>query len=368
MTSHNLTDTIVEKVTTPRSRRDILKTLGIGLTLPAAATVLAACGNQAPAAPAPASAAPAASATMDHAAMSAAPAATAAGNAWEEMDRMHEAGIKSYPAKTEGLGGQPLEPRMDGNVKVFELTCKKVMWEVTPGKPLEAWTYNGQLPGPEIRVTQGDTVRIVVKNELDESTAVHFHGVKMPNKMDGVPFITQPPIRPGESFTYEFVVPNAGSHMYHSHHNSTKQVSMGLLGAFIVEPQDTSKEIKVEHDYTVILNDTAHGYTWNGKGFPATQPLTAKLGEKVRIRFMNEGMMIHPMHLHGLSYLVVAKDGYPQPQPWECDTLNVAPGERWDVIVTCDNPGVWAFHCHILSHAESEHGMFGMVNALIVEE
>ena len=91
-----------------------------------------------------------------------------------------------------------------------------------------------------------------------------------------------------------------------------------------------------------------------------------KLGETIRIRFMNEGMQIHPMHLHGLSYLVIAKDGYPQPQPWECDTLNVAPGERWDVTVLCDNPGTWAFHCHILSHAESEKGMFGMVNVLVV--
>jgi FtsP/CotA-like multicopper oxidase with cupredoxin domain len=362
--THNLKHTVEAVATAPRSRRDILKKMGLGLALPAAASVLAACGNAAPAtAPAPA---PAATAHTD--ASHAAPAATAAANAWEEMDRMHEAGIKAFPAKTEGLGGQVLEPRLDGNVKVYELTCKKVMWEVSPGKKLEAWTYNGQLPGPEIRVTQGDTVRIIVKNELDESTAVHFHGVRMPNKMDGVPFITQPPIRPGESFTYEFVVPNAGSHMYHSHHNSTKQVSMGMLGAFIVDPKDKGKEPKFDKDYTVILNDTAHGYTWNGKGFPATAPLTAKLGEKVRIRFMNEGMMIHPMHLHGLAFLVVAKDGYPQPVPWECDTLNVAPGERWDVIVDCDNPGIWAFHCHILQHAESEHGMFGMVNALIVEE
>lgn len=343
-----------------RGRRSFLKALGVGITLPAAASVLAACSGAAPSAPV-------ASANTSHA-TDTHTTATVTGPAWEEMDRMHEAGIKAFPAKTEGLGGQLLAPRMEGDVKVFDLTCSKVMWEVEPGKQKEAWVYNGQLPGPEIRVTQGDRVRINVKNELDESTAVHFHGVKMPNKMDGVPFITQPPIRPGESFTYEFVVPNAGSHMYHSHHNSTKQVSLGLLGAFIVEPKDKSKEPQTTKDYVVVLNDTMHGYTWNGKGFPATQPLTAKPGDQIRIRFMNEGMQIHPMHLHGLSYLIIAKDGYPQPQPWECDTLNVAPGERWDVIVNCDNPGVWAFHCHILSHAESEHGMFGMVNALIVEE
>lgn len=364
MTTQDVQNKVDEIVTKPRSRRDFLKKLGIGLSVPAAASVLAACGATAPATPVVASTH--ASTTADHSTASA-PAAHAESK-WEEMDRLHEAGVKAFPAKTEGLGGQLLEPRLEGGVKVYDLTCEKVQWEVAPGDIKEAWTYNGQLPGPEIRITQGDTVRINVTNKLDESTAVHFHGVRMPNKMDGVPFITQPPIKPGETFTYEFMVPNAGSHMYHSHHNATKQVSLGLLGAFIVEPKDSSKEPKVAGDYTVILNDTAQGYTWNGKGFPATQPLTAKLGETIRIRFMNEGMQIHPMHLHGLSYLVIAKDGYPQPQPWECDTLNVAPGERWDVLVNCDNPGVWAFHCHILSHAESEHGMFGMVNALIVSE
>jgi FtsP/CotA-like multicopper oxidase with cupredoxin domain len=110
------------------------------------------------------------------------------------------------------------------------------------------------------------------------------------------------------------------------------------------------------------------GFTINGKGFPATEPLVAKLGQKLRIRYMNEGQLIHPMHLHGLPQLVIAKDGWPQPQPWLCDTLNIAPGERWDVIVDCTEAGVWAFHCHILSHAESDHGMFGMVTALIIQD
>jgi FtsP/CotA-like multicopper oxidase with cupredoxin domain len=124
----------------------------------------------------------------------------------------------------------------------------------------------------------------------------------------------------------------------------------------------------VDVDYVMIINDGFHGYTLNGKDFPATEPIVAKMGQKVRIRFMNEGMMIHPMHLHGMHMTVIDKDGWAQPAPWRCDTLNVAPGERWDVIVNCNNPGVWAFHCHILTHAESAHGMFGMVTALIVEK
>ena len=225
----------------------------------------------------------------------------------DQMDAMHEKGIKAFPAKSEGKGNTLLAPRVEGGVKVFDLTASVVQWEVEPGRRVEAWTYNGIVPAPQIRVREGDHVRINLKNNLPESTAVHFHGLELPNAMDGVPFITQPPVKPGQSFTYEFKVPNAGSHMYHSHHNSAKQVGLGLLGAFIVEPKDTSSEPKVDVDYVLILNDGAHGFTFNGKSFPATEPIVAKLGQKVRIRYMNEGMMIHPMHLHGMHQTVIAK-------------------------------------------------------------
>jgi manganese oxidase len=285
----------------------------------------------------------------------------------DEMDAHHEKGVKAFPAKTEGLGGQPLAYRMDGDVKVFQLTCQKVQWEVEPGKRVEAWTYNGVVPGPEIRVTEGDKVRIHVTNTLEESTAVHWHGLYTPNSMDGVPFITQPPIKPGQTFTYEFVARPAGSHMYHSHHNAAVQVTMGLLGAFIVEPKDPALRPKVDVEHVMILNDGPLGFTINGKGFPATQPIVAKKGQKLLVRYMNEGLMIHPMHLHGMGMLVTHKDGYPLPQPFMCDTLNIAPGERYDAIIDCEEPGVWAFHCHILSHAELPSGMFGMVTALIIQ-
>ncbi len=286
----------------------------------------------------------------------------------DEMDRMHEAGIKAFPAKTAGTGNQLLAPRMDSGVKVFELTATRTTWETQPGTSVEAWAFNGQVPGPQIRVREGDRVRVLLRNQLPESTSIHFHGLELPNDQDGVPFITQPPIKPGESFTYEFTVPvgNAGSHMYHSHHNAAKQVGLGLLGAFIVEPRRPRRIERVDVDHVMILNDGTHGYTLNGKSFPATQPIVAKLGQTVRIRFMNEGMMIHPMHLHGMHMTIIDKDGWAQPAPWKCDTINVAPGERWDAIVQCDKKGTWAFHCHILPHAESEHGMFGMVTALVV--
>ena len=295
------------------------------------------------------------------------PAPVSAAAAAEAMDRMHEAGIKAFPAKTAGKGNQLMHPRMDNGVKVFELTAKKIRWETAPGQTVEGWAYNEQIPGPQIRVREGDRVRLILKNELPESTAVHFHGVELPNDQDGVPFITQPPIKSGQSFTYEFTAPNPGSHMYHSHHNAATQVGLGMLGAFIIEPKKPLPIEKADIDYVLVMNDGMHGYTFNGKSFPATEPIVAKLGEKVRIRFMNEGMMIHPMHLHGMHMTVIAKDGWATPAPWKCDTLNVAPGERYDVIVNCNNPGTWAFHCHILPHAESDHGMFGMVTALIVK-
>jgi manganese oxidase len=289
----------------------------------------------------------------------------------DEMDAMHEAGIKAFPAPTAGLGGQPLEPVMDGDVKVFTLTPQAILWEHQPGKFADAYGYNGVVPGPEIRVTEGDKVRVIVQNALPQSTAVHFHGVIVPNAMDGVPFITQPPIKPGASFTYEFQVRdgNAGTHMYHSHHNSTEQVGKGLLGPFIIEPRDPATRPSFDVEYTVILNDgPIGGYSLNGKSFPATQPFSAKLGQRVLFRFINEGQMIHPMHLHGMPMTVIAEDGYILPQAYKRDTVQIEPGARIEAIVEATELGVWAFHCHILSHAEGAQGMFGMVTILAVTE
>ena len=270
------TQTVLEQVTaagsTPRSRRDILKALGFGIALPAGAAVLTSCGAaEAPAAPAQ---------QPDLQAVTTTPAT---GSTWEEMDRMHEAGIQAFPATTAAHGNQPLAPCVEHGIKVFDLTCTVVPWDVTPDTMVDAWTYNDQVPGPEIRVTKGDMVRMVVKNELPESTAVHPHGVMVPNAMDDVPFLTQPPIRPGETFTYEFIARNPGSHMYHAHNNSTKQVGKGLLGAFIIEPKERATIRTMISTTRMILNDQLGGFTINGKGFPATQPLQAKLGQKVRI-------------------------------------------------------------------------------------
>jgi len=277
-------------------------------------------------------------------------------------------------AAMEGNGNQPLEPRIEDGVKVFDMTVDMIKHRIDAQKePLDALGFNGTWPGPRLEVVEGDTVRAIFRNNLDETTGIHFHGQELPNAMDGVPHITQDPIKPGESFTYEFTARTTGSHMYHSHHNATDQVGRGLLGAFIVQPRDEGQRYaslyNVSQDIVWISNDSLGGFTINGRGFPATAPIVATLGDTIAIRFMNEGNMMHPWHLHGMPMRVVARDGYPLAgAEFRCDTLGVNPGERWDAIIECSAVGAWAFHCHILPHAEGRDGMFGMVTALVVQE
>ena len=277
-------------------------------------------------------------------------------------------------AEVEGLGNQPLEPRLDGDVKVFEISIDQIDHRIDAQKdPVAALGFNGTWPGPRIDVVEGDQVRAIFTNNMDETTGIHFHGQKLPNAMDGVPHVTQEPIQPGASFTYEFTARTPGSHMYHSHHNATDQVGRGLLGAFIVQPADPAQRYEQKYgatqDIIWISNDALGGFTINGRGFPATTPIVATLGETIVIRFMNEGNMMHPWHLHGMPMRVVARDGYPLGSAeFTCDTLGVNPGERWDVVIECDEPGAWAFHCHVLQHAEGQDGMFGMVTALVVQD
>jgi plastocyanin len=287
----------------------------------------------------------------------------------EQLRDADAARTAQFPAETEGRGNQVLEPTItEDGTKQWEITASVVQWETEPGTVLEAYAYNGTVPGPQLHAEVGDKVRIILHNELPVPTTIHSHGLIVPNAMDGVPVITQPAVMPGESFTYEFTVRNAGSHMYHSHFMAELQVPMGLLGAFIVTDPDAANEPAVDIDYTMILNDGPLGFTLNGKGFPATEPIVATRGQTIRVRYMNEGLQIHPMHLHGIPQLVIAKDGYPLPDPHYEDTVLVAPGERVDVLIEASELGVWAFHCHILTHAEGPDGMFGMVTALIVGE
>ena len=215
------------------------------------------------------------------------------------MAAMHKAGVDAFLAgnQTSTQGNQLLKPTMDGTTKVFTLTASNVKWEVSKGQFVDAMAFNGQIPGPQIDVSYGDHIRIVVENQLDQPTVVHFHGMTVPNAMDGVPYITQDPIMPGQVWTYEFTVKDPpGMYVYHSHFNSTEQVGAGLYGALIVQPQGglwpypaltvndrtgattVGAPVKVDDESTLFLGDGPLGYVLNGKSFPATSPIVAKQG------------------------------------------------------------------------------------------
>jgi uncharacterized cupredoxin-like copper-binding protein len=298
------------------------------------------------------------------------------------MDEKMLASFAAYPAETEGKGNEPLEPVevLPDGTKRFELTAAITDWEVEPGRVVKAWTYNGMVPGPLIQLDVGDKVQVDVTNNLPLMTDVHWHGLTIPNDQDGVAPITQDPIKPGETYTYEFTTTRPEVAMYHAHMHGDITVPNGMLGALLVGDvpipagQDIGgmvipDEVDVSQRIPMVLNDAGViGLTLNGKGWPATEPIEAKVGDWFAIDYFNEGLQVHPMHLHGFDQVVVAKDGRRLNSPYLADTINVAPGERYTVLVNPTLPGVWAFHCHILTHAEGPNGMFGMVTALIVED
>jgi manganese oxidase len=266
-------------------------------------------------------------------------------------------------------GNQPLAYTLDGDTKVFELNAQHVRWEVLPGEFVDAYGYNGSVPGPLIRATEGDKVRINFTNQLPEPTVIHFHGPKLPNSMDGVAGVTQKVIAPGQTFTYEFVAQPGGTFMYHTHHNSAEQEAKGLYGVFIVDPK--VPPVAYDKEYVQVLSELGGFYLINGKAFPATDQIEAKSGERVLIRLVNLGQMTHPMHMHGHPFKIVGTDGYPVPSGQELtkDVVNIGPGERYDLLVTADNPGTWLFHCHILTHVQN-HGVEpgGMITVVKVDE
>jgi uncharacterized cupredoxin-like copper-binding protein len=288
--------------------------------------------------------------------------------------------VMAFPAATEGHGNAVLEPEVlaDGT-KHFELTASIVDWEVAPGEIVQAWAYNGIVPGPRINVEVGDTVEFELTNNLPIGTDIHWHGIDVPNEMDGVAPITQELVTTGETFTYRFTVTEPAIGMYHAHAHGHAAIPNGLFGTFYagtvgdvagttISGIDVPNDLTIAQDLPMVVNDAGViGLTLNGKSFPATEPVVVTEGDWIRVTYFNEGLQAHPMHLHGFEQLVIAKDGEPLDAPYAADTILVGPGERYTVLVHADAKGTWVWHCHILNHVESDEGMFGMVTALVVQ-
>jgi FtsP/CotA-like multicopper oxidase with cupredoxin domain len=253
---------------------------------------------------------------------------------------------------------------VDG-VKVFHLTAAPITWNTGLGGPRQAYAFNGMIPGPNIHVNQGDKLRIIVQNKMPESTSVHWHGMILPNDMDGVPGLTQDAIPPGGSYTYEWTAIVGGTHWYHSHMDGGQE-SKGLYGALEITPR--TGDFPADHDYRIEIGDGNLGFIFNGMSYPSTPPLEGRVGERIHIRLINTGPeMFHAIHIHGGPFQIVAQDGMPEAVPQWADTADIGIGQTYDLIWTPTMPGKWMLHCHIFSHSETKNGMQGMVSILDIQ-
>jgi manganese oxidase len=267
--------------------------------------------------------------------------------------------VSGVPDATQTYGAQTAKFVLDADgAKHFTFTAEQVMWQPVKGHKVLAWTLDGTVPGPTIRVTAGDHVRVTIINHFPEGTTIHFHGLEIPSNEDGVPGVGQSPIQPGKTFTYDFTLhdDNVGTFFYHSHYDDLMQVPGGLYGAFIIDPRAGTLEAKqaphYDREYVQMISELDGYYVINGKSFPDTQAMNVAHGQTVLVRVINIGEVVHPMHLHGHYFTVVAEDGAPLSSPVKQDTLTTAPGESYDfTFYAWAAPGsVYPFHCHILSH------------------
>jgi manganese oxidase len=252
----------------------------------------------------------------------------------------------------------------DGAVKVFRLTAEPVKRKIAPFKTIDAWGYNGRCPGPTLQVQQGERIRVIFQNNLPESTSLHWHGLEVPIEQDGVPWISQKPVAPGESYTYEFTVHQEGTFFYHAH--SAMQEMMGLIGFFVAHPERAYKP-PADHDFGVILQEWAvlpdntvpntasmefNWLTFNGVSAPAITPMIARLGSRVRLRIINLGMDHHPIHLHGNQFVVTGTEGGRAPESTWCpmNTVLVGVAQARVVEFEAKYPGAWMLHCHLPHH------------------
>ena len=301
----------------------------------------------------------------------------------EHMKPLPMGGITDAPSDQGGTAVRGV--RRNGALE-FALDARPVRWRIGKEQKLAAWAYDGLVPGPMIRVPNGERVRIKFTNRLPEATTVHWHGIDVPNRMDGVPDVTQKPIEPGASFSYEFVArpagepDGAGTFLYHSHVDEDRQMSAGLYGALIIDPAAgraaTREETLVFSEWTADANTgrtrgvmqmegmLPNFFTINGKAFPDTELIKVRAGELVRLRLVNAGQFAHPIHVHGTSFRVVARDGHPARDGGLRDTVSLESGERADIEFRLPR-GRWLLHCHIGHHLTNDgHGPGGLVQVI----
>ncbi|MFA6264230.1 MAG: copper oxidase [Pseudolabrys sp.] len=280
-------------------------------------------------------------------------------------------GPEFHPVVT--LNGWSLPWRMNGDWKEFHLVAEPVQREFAPGMTARLWGYNGQSPGPTIECVEGDKLRIFVTNKLPEHTTVHWHGMILPNGMDGVGGLTQPHIKPGQTFVYEFVARRSGTFMYHPHADEMVQMAMGMMGFFVVHPKDPAFN-KVDRDFVFLMSsyDIEPGtslpkvmtmtdfnlWTWNSRVFPGIDPLVVRKGDRVRIRVGNLTMTNHPIHMHGPHFEVTGTDGgwVRESARWPEVTTDIPVGGMRAIEFVADEPGDWAIHCHKSHHTMNAMG------------
>lgn len=269
---------------------------------------------------------------------------------------------------------------MDGDVKVFHLIAEPITREFAPGFWVNCWGYNGSSPGPTIEAIEGERIRILVTNKLKAPTSVHWHGIILPNGMDGVVGLTQKAIQPGDTFKYEFTLKQNGTFMYHPHADEVIQIALGMMGFFIIHPKER-EDPPIDRDFAIFLHEWRipigaktpvpfemldfNLFTFNSALYPKIESLVAKKGDRVRIRLANVMMNSHPIHLHGHEFFITRKGGkrLPPAAQYSEVTVSVAPGETRDIEFIADNPGDWAFHCHKSHHTmnQMQHEMPNLI-------
>ena len=319
---------------------------------------------------------------QSHGGSAAAPRQTAL-SSWEKS---YSGGPIDVPPLPPGQPGEHYRPvvvpnggalpfRVVDGVKVFHLVAEEVDHAFDANLRANCWGFNGRVNATVIEAVEGERIRIYVTNRLAVPTSIHWHGLYLPNGMDGVGGLTQPYIKAGETAKYEWTLRQHGTFMFHSHHDEMTQMGMGLIGMFVVHPRNPSADDRVDRDFSLMISEWAikpgtarpntlemsdfNVLTINGKVFPSTAPLVCRMGDRVRLRLGNLGATDHhPMHIHGYHFRITATDGeaIPRSAQWPETTVLVAVGQTRTIEFIADAPGDWAFHCHMTHHVMNQMG------------